>query len=110
VKNFLSLEDIDSSQPLTVQWNPSGYSSADVVTASVSSGSRQVTCRAHATDGQLTIASSLLNNGATNASLQISLNRRPDRMVRADVPLLPSGVAPGIFTYSFTESFPVQIH
>jgi hypothetical protein len=70
-----------------------------------------VSCRAHATDGQLSIPPSVLGTitPAPNQYFQISASERPDQVVRADIPLVAGGLVPGTFTYSFTESFPVVI-
>ena len=114
ITNYASLQTIDVANGLVVAWNPAGYGPGDVVNVTI--GPAGASCRAHATDGQLSIPSSLLpivinsQVGAATSQgpyLQISAVPRPDQIVRADIPLSGGGFVPGTFTYSFTESFPI---
>ena len=105
--NYLNLQNIDRQKDLTVAWDPAGYGPGDVV--SVNTGAAGiVSCRARATDGRLSIPSSLLQTISTSASsyFQISVTARPDQTTRADLTLQAGGDVPGKFTYTFTESFP----
>lgn len=110
ITNYASLQNIDRQNYLTVAWNPAGYGPGDVVIVTTG-GAQVVSCRAHATDGQLSIPPSVLGTitPAPNQYFQISASERPDQVVRADIPLVAGGLVPGTFTYSFTESFPVVI-
>ena len=117
--NFASMQTIDPTKPLVVTWSPVGYGPGDVVTVTV--GPIGVSCRAHASDGFLSIPPSalpILISGQTGGAtvpeyLQISAAPQPDQLTRADIPvgggLATPEIVPGIFTYSFTESLPVAL-
>jgi uncharacterized protein (TIGR03437 family) len=112
--NFSSLQTVDRQKDLAVQWDPSGYTDADYVSVTVNAAARSIRCNVHAKDGQATMPSVLLQQLAPadpspTTGLQIFLTRRPDQVVKVDVPLTGGGTVPGRFGYSFAESFPVRI-
>jgi uncharacterized protein (TIGR03437 family) len=112
--NFSSLQTIDRQKDLAIQWNSAGYTDADYVSVTVSAAARSIRCNVHAKDGQATVPSALLQQLAPadpspTTGFQIFLTRRPDQVVKVDVPLTGGGTVPGRFGYSFAESFPVRI-
>ena len=115
--NYSSLQAIDPQKGVVVAWNPLGYGPSDVVTVNVAG----VSCNAHATDGQLSIPpgafptttagvakGSPISAMAPPVYFQISASPRPDQIARTDIPQAGGGFMPGIFKYSFTESFPIH--
>ena len=113
ITNYTTVQTMNLMKGSVVTWNPAGYGPGDVVTIVV--GPVGVSCRAHASDGQMTIPpvgfSSVLEVGVLPQLapyIQISVSPRPDQIPRADIPLVGGGTVPGMFTYSFTESFPLQ--
>ena len=115
ITNYATVQAMNLTKGSVVTWNPAGYGPGDVVTVTV--GPFGVACRAHASDGQVTIPPvgfatlGLLGPGIQPQLapyFQINVSPRPDQIVRANIPLAGGGTVPGMFTYSFTESFPVQ--
>ncbi len=113
--NYTTTQAMNLTKGSVVTWNPAGYGPGDVITAVV--GPVGVACRAHASDGQMTIPSvgftvlGLLGPGVLPQPapyFQISMTPRPDQIMRANIPLVGGGTVPGLFSYSFTESFPLQ--
>jgi len=105
--NHANFQTIDRQKDLAVAWDPAGYGPADVVTVNTGA-SGIVSCRARATDGRLSIPSSLLQtiSPSANSYFQISVTARPDQTARVNISLQGGGDVPGKFTYTFTESFP----
>src|SRR6185437_6905785 len=78
--NFANLTTINRTRDQTIAWDPIGYSDSDVATFTLSAtqsitqgfttttSNESVTCRAHASAGQITVPSSLLAAFAPSAS------------------------------------------
>ncbi len=108
VTNYSSLQSIDVTKDLLVQWDPAGYSSSHVVTLNVTIPPLlPIVCHAHASDGQITVPANLIQfPNTTSAAFLISVEG-PHNLVSVslnDGTTLPSG-----FNYIFRESFTGKI-
>jgi uncharacterized protein (TIGR03437 family) len=111
VTNYRNLLSIDVTKDLLVQWNPVGYSWADVVTLSVIIAPASLTpiavCHAHGTDGKIVVPANLIQFPyATSASFTISV-QSPDLPVF--VSLNNGTTQPAGLSYGFSESFTAKI-
>lgn len=100
-----SLMTIDRSKDQTITWDPDGYSDADVLTVTLSSGSG-VLCRAHAAAGTITLPANLMQQIPPSAPglLNLRLAPHPSRRALFSLPLANGRSAPALFDYSFSEA------
>jgi hypothetical protein len=112
--NFSSLQSIDSTRDLTVTWDTSGYSPADVVTVvlyeltNAFDGDSWVTCKVPAAAGSAVVPASYLNTRLN--TLSASVSQHPDQTPNFRLPQPDGSTLPLQFTYYFSETFPVTLH
>ena len=113
----------DRKQDLTIQWNPDGYATADIVTVGVeweepypqsirSAGVRSLDCTAPATAGSIKIPSSFLSQIPPSPSFPdayphtLTLSLRRDFAYRQKSQLTNTGgmTAIGLIGYAFSQS------
>jgi hypothetical protein len=107
--NYSSLQSIDATNDLLVQWNSDGYNPGDVVTLSVTIASLTpiAVCHAHASDGQITVPASLIQfPNATSASFTISVQ---GSLTPVSISLNDESTLPASFAYAFEQSFTATI-
>ena len=96
---------------LTLEWDATGYTAGEHVSAFLFAGSGWVACEAAATDGTITIPASLLASAAGNAGVDglLSLGLKPARSPVAlySVPLVRGGSFPGVMNWSYYETIQV---
>ena len=121
--NFASLTTIDRQKDQTIAWDPAGYGDSDIAmitlsgTQSVTQGSttttlnESVTCRARATDGHVTIPSSLLAGFAPSTSgnplafAQLSVAPRSRQAAIFPISLTNGSTIPALIRYTFSEDW-----
>src|SRR5260370_19032169 len=103
--NRNNFANIDRGQDQTVTWDPTGYTYTDVAAANLSVPSAQVSCRAPAATGKLTIPSSLLETlPLGSASLRLGIAPRPNQRMLFSLPPTDGSAAQAFFDYSFSET------
>ncbi|HXE54721.1 MAG TPA: hypothetical protein VN541_16990 [Tepidisphaeraceae bacterium] len=123
--NFSNLTTIDRQRDQTITWDPTGYNDSDVATLTLSAtqsitqgfttttSNESVTCRAHASAGQVTIPSSLLAafapsaSGNSTAFAELRVAPRSNQGVVFPISLADGNTMPGVIRYSFAELWPV---
>ena len=97
----LRIAGIDQSAGLTVTWNGADYQ--DYIAVLYLIGTPAVVCRTAASAGRLTIPAALLS-GPRNASLELLLSPRPDR-----IPVTLAGSVPVLLRYYSAVVLPVAL-
>jgi uncharacterized protein (TIGR03437 family) len=111
----VALTDAMATQPITTQqdysysWDPTGFTGSDFVSLTINGYYGIIGCRVPATAGQISIPGSLIAKppALTTGSVTIYARRRPGGGTPADLQTAP--FTPGLFTYLFQVSYPVQI-
>ena len=123
--NFANLTTMDRTRDQTITWDPTGYGDSDVVTITLSAtqsvtqgfttttSNESVTCRAHASAGQIIIPASQLAAFAPTASgnspafAELRVAPRSNQGVVFPISLADGTTMPGVIRYSFAESWSV---
>jgi hypothetical protein len=108
---------VDRAADQTILWAGDGYTADDVMTVTLSSAAGSparatgVMCRAPASTGRLTIPNALLTQLARIpvGRLELRLAPRPDRRVRAPIPLTGGGNERAVFDYLYTDTLRIDV-
>jgi uncharacterized protein (TIGR03437 family) len=107
-----SLGNVSRTADAAIAWDPSGYSSSDVMNAVLAgAGPRALSCAAPAQAGTLVLPKALLQqlSASSAATLTLHLLPRPAQRQSFTVPLASGGTSPAVIDYSFSDARPVAV-
>ena len=118
VTNYSQLTTVDHTQDLTIAWDPTTYSGADLVYVQLfsqiplewSNTSFAVLCRVPASAGHATIPAALLASlqPSATATISLSISRKPGTAGLFSIGLNDGTSVPSVFRYHSLEVILVQ--